>query len=377
MMKQMFKLTLCLALLTGFSVTMFGQVYSNKEVGKKNAAHVDSIKHKEWPYVLPLMGKKATARGFDLPYPAGISMQYFWQQSDIIIDNLKVGFNNGQMFELDEVVRFDKAQATTGAFTVRPDVWLFPFLDVYGIFGYGAASTDVGFGLWVPDSNNTPTEILSSGSLVEFNAPTMGFGLTPTFGVAGLFIALDMNMTWTDVPQLEKPARAFVFGPRVGKSFKFKKEDMNIAFWAGGFRVNISSGTEGSLNLAEVLPVEDLGMKIDAGYQKLDDAQAQIDTWWEGLTPLEQAKPSNKAKYEAANSAISRAGDVIVSVENAVNGIATSTVQYSMDKRPADKWNFLVGTQYQLNKHWMCRGEFGFLSSRTQFLVGMQYRFGL
>jgi hypothetical protein len=123
-------------LITLFVATSaFSQVYTNKEVGKKKEASIDSIKHKEWPYVLPVMGKKAVARGFDLPYPVGVSMQYFWQQSDIIIDNLKVGFNYGQMYELDEVVRFDKARATTGAITVRPDFWLFPFLDVYGIFG--------------------------------------------------------------------------------------------------------------------------------------------------------------------------------------------------------------------------------------------------
>ncbi len=128
------------------SISTFSQVYTNKEVGKKNEALVDSLKKAEWPYVLPIMGKKATARGFNLPYPAGVSVQYFGQQSDIIIDNLKVGFNNGEMYELDQVVRFDKAVATVNSVTVRPDIWLFPFLNVYGIFGYGAASTDVGFG---------------------------------------------------------------------------------------------------------------------------------------------------------------------------------------------------------------------------------------
>lgn len=376
-MNQIVKLTLTLAIFLGFSSTILGQVYTNKPVGKKNEALVDSLKKTEWPYVLPIMGKKAAARGFNLPFPAGISSQYFWQQSDLIIENLKVGFNYGEMYELDEVIRFDKAVATAGAITVRPDIWLFPFLDVYGIFGYGAASTDVGFGIWVPDSNNIPTEVLTSGSKVEFKAPTAGFGITPTFGVAGLFIALDMNFTWTDVPQLNKPARAFVFGPRVGKSFKLNDEDMAIAVWAGGFRVSLSSGTYGTVDLADVFPAEDLTVKIDQGYQKLDDAQLQIDTWWENLSTAEQARPSNKARYEAANAAISKAGDILVSAENAVNGISTSTVQYSMDKRPADKWNFIVGTQYQINKHWMLRGEFGFLSSRTQFTAGLQYRFGL
>ena len=42
-----------------------------------------------------------------------------------------------------------------------------------------------------------------------------------------------------------------------------------------------------------------------------------------------------------------------------------ASVQYSLDKRPKDMWNFVIGTQYQHNKHWMIRAEFGFLGSRT------------
>lgn len=376
-MRKIIRLTCTLAILLGYTVSSIGQVYTNKEVGKKYEAEIDSLKKTEYPYSLPILGKQAAAKGYNLPYSAGIGAQYFWQQSDIIINNLKVGFNNGEMYEMDDVIRFDKAVATVGAVTVRPDFWLFPFLDVYGIFGYGAASTDVGFGLWVPDSNNVPTEILSSGSKIEFNAPTAGFGLTPTFGVAGMWIALDMNFTWTDVPQLEKPANAFVFGPRIGKTFNFKKDNCNIAVWAGGFRVSLSSGTSGSVNLADVLPVEDLNAKVDQGYQRLDQVQGDLDAWWGGLTQMEQAKPSNKARYEAASAAIEKAGEILVSAENAVNGISTSTVQYSMDKRPKDKWNFILGSQFQLNKHWMIRAEAGFLSSRTQFIMGLQYRFGL
>ena len=59
------------------------------------------------------------------------------------------------MYNLDGLVRFDKAFATASAFTVRPDIWLFPFLNIYGIFGKAQASTEVGFGVWIPDSTNT------------------------------------------------------------------------------------------------------------------------------------------------------------------------------------------------------------------------------
>ena len=33
----------------------------------------------------------------------------------------------------------------------------------------------------------------------------------------------------------------------------------------------------------------------------------------------------------------------------------------------------IVGTQFQLNKHWMIRAEYGFLGSRSQFVGGLQY----
>ena len=91
----------------------------------------------------------------------------------------------------------------------------------------------------------------------------------------------------------------------------------------------------------------------------------------------QQQNPVNEAKYNAANRALARAGEILASADNAISTIATSTVQYSMDKRPKDPWNFIIGSQFQLNKHWMLRGEVGFLGSRTQVIAGVQCRFGL
>ena len=71
------------------------QVYSDKVVGKKNADLADSLKQSDYPYALPIWGDKATKMGFDLPYSAGLSVQYLWQESELVIENLQVGFNNG------------------------------------------------------------------------------------------------------------------------------------------------------------------------------------------------------------------------------------------------------------------------------------------
>jgi hypothetical protein len=361
------------------SAPAFAQVFSNKEAGKKNVELVDSLKTAEYPYALPIWGAKVAKAGYSLPYSAGLSAQYFWQESAIIIDNLKVGFNNGEMYDLDGIVRFDDAIARASAVSARPDFWLFPFLDVYGIFGVSQASTDVKFGVWVPDSTGVEKEVLEAGAVVDFTATTFGFGMTPTIGVAGGFLALDFNLAWTDVPQLSKPARTMVFGPRFGKNFKLKRPERTVAVWAGGFRVELRSGTDGSISLSEVFPDggAEASAKLDQGIQKVEDAQLQVDAWWAGLTPAEQNNPVNKAKYETANSALAKAGDILSAADAAVNTISKSTVQYSMDKTVKDAWNFIVGAQFQYNKHLMLRGEVGFLGSRTQVMAGIQYRFGL
>lgn len=126
-----------------------------------------------------------------------------------------------------------------------------------------------------------------------------------------------------------------------------------------------------------MFPVDDLQVRVDNGITKVGDAQTQVDSWWNGLSGLEQNNPVNKAKYETANRALEAAGTFLNSMDEALNDQNVASVQYSLDKRPKDMWNFVLGTQYQHNKHWMVRFEYGFMGSRTQIITGIQYRFGL
>ena len=367
-----------LIFLTGLSFQTKAQVYTNKEVGKKNAELIDSLKTAEYPYVLPIWGAKATKKGFNLPYSAGLSMQYLWQESELVIENLKVGFNNNEPYDLKEVVRFNSAVSKAQGLNLRPDFWLFPFLNMYGILSLAQPNTLVDYSIYLPDTSGNYNEVIRLNSEANFKATTFGFGITPTFGVAGAWVALDMNFTWSDIPELNKPAFAFIFGPRVGKSFKFKnKPNSNIAFWVGGFRLKLNTGTEGSLAFNELFDTSGLQADVDAGQVKVEEAYIGVETWWNELSALEQKNPVNIAKYEAANRAIESAGGLLNGLDAALNDEKEATIQYSLDKRPKDMWNFVVGTQYQFNKHWMLRFEYGFLGTRTQIITGLQYRFGL
>ena len=87
----------------------YTQVYTNVEVGKNKDEVRDSLKKMEYDYLLPILGKKVAALGYDLPYSAGLGINVLWQKSDLIIDNLKIGFNNGPQYDLNEIIRFDEA----------------------------------------------------------------------------------------------------------------------------------------------------------------------------------------------------------------------------------------------------------------------------
>ena len=375
--RNMKKIIFAVVLGFAFMHVLDAQVYTNKPVGEKSEPLVDSLKASPYPYALPIWGAKVTALGFDLPYSAGLGVNYLTQESELIINNLMVGFNNGPMYNIDEIVRIQDAIAGANAMNVRPDIWILPFLNVYGILGQVKTSTQIDAGIYLPDTANVWSQVAAFGTTAKFDGTVMGLGITPTMGVAGGWIALDMNFAWTDISTLDKPVKTFVFGPRFGKSFKLKKPQSQIAIWAGGFRVQFSSETSGSLPLIDLFPGADPQAKVDQAIINVDMKQTNVDEWWNGLSTIEQANPVNKARYETANRALNTAGELLNAADAALNDEEQATVQYSLDKSLKDAWNFIVGAQYQLNKHWMIRAEYGFLGTREQFLTSLQYRFGL
>ena len=98
------------------------QVYTNKEVGKNQEDKRQQLAGEEYPYSLPIMGAKATKAGYSLPYSAGVGTNFLYQKSDLIINNLQVGFNGGEMISLDDVITFNNAVSESYSINVRPDI---------------------------------------------------------------------------------------------------------------------------------------------------------------------------------------------------------------------------------------------------------------
>ena len=346
----------------------FSQVYSELSAVKQDTL--------EYNQLLPIFGKKVHALGFDLPHSAGLAINYIWQQSDITVSNVSVGFNNGPLYNVDEFVRFNSTTSESSGVNFRPDVWLFPFLNVYGIIAQAKSTTNVDVGIYIPRVEGVE-ELFSVKTNPNFNSTSLGFGITPTAGFFGGWIALDMNLTWTDVDALDKPVFVFVFDPRIGKTFKLNKPERNISLWVGGFRLKVNRDTNGNLPLSDIFPLDEWDQKVNDGQVEVGEAQVELDNWWTGLSPIEQLNPINIVKFEGNQAKLNVASTFLNGAENAIANGNNSTIQYSLDKKQKNQWNFVVGSQFQINKNYMIRAEYGFLSARQHFLCSLQYRFAL
>ena len=344
-------ISLIIFITLSFLVFDFGHAqYATKKVRSAHQEYTDSLKRVEYKYIFPFWGQGAYRKGFDIPYPAGIMANFMWLKQGILIDNLQLGFyNEDRDIPLTPIdfIEFGDNINTSWTANTRIDLWLFPFLNVYGIFGYGNSRTEV-----------TLTYPLQFTSVVDQGISTMGVGAMGAFGIGPVWVSIDGNMTWNKPELLEKPVRVSVLGIRVGHTFVFKnRRDRNIAVWAGAMRASMSTETRGEIAMRDALP--------SSVYDRRDEF---VNNYWEWYNSLDPSKPLDQKKIEAADKVLT---PIVESVENVGDG----TVRYGMDKQVKEMWNGIIGAQFQLNKHWMFRTEAGLIGDRKSILGSVNYRF--
>jgi len=325
--------------------------YSERPVSKKEQHYIDSLKNVTYDYKLPLLGQKAYKAGFDIQYPFGIMTNYFYAKQGLIIENLQLGLKtNNQDIPLTPVdfIGFSNNTASAHSITVRPDIWILPFIDLYGVFGYGSATTTVNI--------VTPVTLTS---VVKQNVKTAGLGVTSAFGVGPLFAVVDVNWTWNKPDKLDKPVPINNLSLRLGHTFKIPdKPYRNFGIWAGAMRLRMGSGTVGQIALSDALPPD--------VFKRKDEIVTEYYAWYNALSPT---NPVDIKKKQVADQVLTP----IIERLDAADGSAV--VRYAIDKRPSEEWNMIIGGQFQLNKHWAFRSEAGIIGDRKSILISAQYRF--
>ncbi|MDW5288926.1 hypothetical protein [Formosa sp. PL04] len=319
--------------------------YPNTKVRDINQAYVDSLKQIDYDHTFPIWGEKAYKMGVDIPYPVGAMVNYIWMEQGLLINNLQLGLQTDNIdLPLTDASFITTADNVNTTYTInfRPDLWVFPFLNVYGIIGYSNVKTEVNL-----------TYPIKFTSVVDQSASTAGVGVLTAFGIGTFYLATDFNFTWTKPELVDKAVPVSVFGARFGKSFVFKnKPTRNLSFWAGAMYINTSGGSTGSITFDELLPNSD---------DKRNEIVTNYNDWY-----ANEATPAEK-----------KAADKILTpiVDHIENASGDGTILYSLNKGLAESWSGVVGMQFQYNKHLMLRTETSILADRRSFLLSFNYRF--
>jgi len=345
-MKTIYKISI-LSTLFLFLIAQHCQAqYTSKRVKSKYQVYTDSLKNVNYNYVFPILGQGAYKKGFDIPYPMGIMTNFIWMDQGIDITNLQLGLKTDEKdipLTTVDFIDFGENRNTSYAFNIRPDIWIFPFLNVYGLFGYGKSHTEVN--LVAP---------VALKSVVDQNITTAGIGVMGAFGIGPIWLSIDANWTWNKPELLDKAVRVTVLGLRLGHTFTFKKRpDRNIAVWVGGMRVNMSSDTKGAIAMKDALPPET--------WDRRDEIVNEYNVWYDNLPPTKKLIVDATPVPDIVDRLAAADGDAVIS--------------YGMDKQVKEMWNGIIGAQFQLNKHWQFRSEGGIIGDRKSFLVSVNYRF--
>lgn len=320
--------------------------YVSTKIKSKHQTYKDSLKEVEYNYTFPILGQGAYRKGFDIPYPAGIMGNFMWLDQGLIIDNLELGLKTDNLdIPLTPVdfIEFGKNTNTTYSLNVRPDLWVLPFLNVYGIFGYGESHTEVNLVAPVPLK-----------SIVDQSIRTAGVGIMGAGGIGPVWFSVDANWTWNKPELLDKAVRVNVLGIRIGHTFTFKnKPQSNIALWVGGMSVKMNSDTKGEVRLGDALPPET--------WERRDEIVTNYWDWYNNEASLGQKVIADQILTPIVDKLEAADGDAII--------------RYGMDKQVKERWNGIIGMQYQLNKRWMIRSEGGIIGDRKSFLLSLNYRF--
>lgn len=301
---------------------------------KQDISKVIGPKNNRPPYnrIFPLLGKAAYERGYDLPNTYGINFIYVDMKQDVNINKLNLNgtldtgklvgsinnitltsfFGGLQPISLDKIVtiKADKAKSTNTNTFVKADMWVFPFLNVYGILGKTQGKsvaniqalvdikpvikpafdkfnnptntnfikdailqkvedalggkgffTDLVISAITPIVENTvqqglvsigqtistlPTQIINSKFTLDYDGITYGAGMVLAGGYKNLFSLVDINYTRTQLNIIEGEISALVISPKIGFNFNIKNTQNSI--WIGSMFQNITQTLKGDIS---------------------------------------------------------------------------------------------------------------------------------
>ncbi len=164
----------------------------------------------------------------ELPRPYGLSYVFFQQFNQFFLDTVELNDREIPSGVTERVTVYNIAKTNS----LRGDVWVLPFLNLYGLIGAssGQPITDIK----VPNLAQSNLDVA-----LEWSAINYVFGGVFAFGFQNIFSSININRAWV-FRDGATPIKAFSTEMRVGYKFN------NIRPFVGSMYQYIPAGQNGS-----------------------------------------------------------------------------------------------------------------------------------
>lgn len=286
-------------------------------------------KIKQWSRALPFLAQDVINLGFDLPNPYGFAVIPGWIRQDLVLENLAISVNGGSRQDID-FVDFGTPSVDNETVQFKADAWLFPFMSVYATVG-------------LINGEGTIPITVEGEDLLGF----LGLG-----GVCAVAPALRPGFCFRTLNATASPSyHGENFSVGINLAMGWDRYFVTLPITYAWSQVNIVDTTVEAINVSPRFGViGDIGasgkLAVFVGAMYLDTS---VDL-------------TGSVSFDTSNSGVPGVGD-------------TTTVDFLITQTNKDKWNLLLGFNWDINKNWSLQGESGFGGSRESFIGSMTYRF--
>ncbi|MGL5008192.1 MAG: hypothetical protein ACRC53_12770 [Plesiomonas sp.] len=259
--------------------------------------------------IFPIWGDKAKERGYTLPEPFGLNISYMNVRQGIQVDSIAftgiqthlpiqpnfLNIHGNLDIGINPTVKQTSQHSDTK--TLRADMWVFPFLNLYGVLGKTQGRTDslldidisvsghAQIGSLFPIKIPLPTFSIPLKDIrfpLEFNGDTYGMGVVLAGGYEQWFALADVNYTQTKMDILDGHIAALVASPRVG--YIFSVADRPLRVWVGGMYQSIDQQFRGNIaDLALPANLKQLLLLVDPNKQGKFEVNQHLKSPWNTL----------------------------------------------------------------------------------------------
>lgn len=168
------------------------------------------------------LGRSLVEDKENLPFPCGFGVNYYYQRQGYDMSRITLTPDVSRMFPLNPSELGVKSRINE--VNLKLDVWLLPFLNVFGIAGRVDEKTTVSN---IPHPQLRTLQYEDSGNLY-------GGGATLVYAIKHFWASLTVADSYADLNKSDSWIQAFVLTPKVGARVNTPWPGKGLNVWVGG-----------------------------------------------------------------------------------------------------------------------------------------------